>query len=354
MIINKPALSAALKMIGPVISNNPIIPAHSGVKITDKYLTAGNSGISVAIPVSLGIPDCVLDYSILSKAVFGLSGEIDLTADDKVAVLKSTEGKVNVPVICQPNEYPAMSQEFKHEDFTLTRDDIAVLSQTALFASTDYLRPAMTGVFYNGQFFCGTDGHTIAIFNRPSDFVGEVVFPRELFKVLNNIGAETYTFTKGYVIANNGKNNIAFVKYLAIEEKFPAVEQLLNSFSFTQSATAEQDELAAAFDLLNISVDGETKMVELDFEVGGGVTGISGKEEINTYSEKQIASENEGMTERFEIGFNLNLLSKGLKFLGGNSVKMEFKTPQTACRITSETPNRTLIIMPMMLKPIAV
>ncbi len=348
MKLDKQALSAALKMVSPIISSNPIIPAQAGVKITEKYLTGGNSWISVAIPIVLEMPDCILDYQILSKTVNSLSEEIDIEMEGEVAVLRAIEGKLQVPVIAEVKDFPVLNMEFKHESFTLSKDDIGVIAQLANFIQHDDFRP-LKGVFYDGSMFTGSDGHVIAVYHKETAFGQEVLFPKDLFKVLLNIGADEYEFSNGIVTAKLGDKKVAFVKYLLHEEQYPAVKQLLDSFSFNKSAEASQYHFSKAFGLLDISVDGATKMVEFNIEPDSGITGITGKEELNTLSQIDIDSSNDGVVERFEIGYNLNLLSKSLKFLGGSQVKMELREPSTATRITSDIEGRSLIIMPIAL-----
>lgn len=350
MIINKQALSSALKMVAPVISSNPVIPALAGVKITEKHLIGGNSWVSVAVPLSLGIGEALLEYQTLSKAVYALAGDTDIAMKDGVAVLKNKSGKVQVPVIGEMSEYPGIKQEFKHEAFELTREDVVAVAGLSEFTDTpDSARP-LKGLMYDGSYFYASDGHTMATYHKESGFEGEAVFPKDLFKLLANIPATDYKFRDGIVEAVSNGEVVAFVKYLLLEDKFPAIRQLLNGMVFSKKTTIQHDDLAEALNLLSISTNDATKTVEFHFEGADGVMGKSYNTDLNKLSEVEISAENEGFEGKFAIGFNHQLLTKGLRFLGGETYTVEMSEASRPTKITSETEGRLFIIMPIFIQ----
>ena len=309
---------------GYVYLDGRIIRAYNG---KDQWLTTELT-CNISTPV-------VVDYASMRQACQAMAKGIEFTYDEMLeSVLVNGVIRVKAIEIGDKFKHPA---GFTSDVRQLPDNFYSLYKEVQKHTSKDPLRPAMTGVYLNGERneLAATDGHTLCI--HAIDYEGDNIIiptiPTELGKNLqlvkldeiNQYQIEGEDFTFSFKQTDN-----RFPLYPAV---MPQDENL------TEIATVNADELIAICERAKIiQVFGSFTFDDTTLTVHAENIGY------NTEYTNSIPCELDGFG--ITIGFNFELLIITLKQCKGGDVKICMQQPNRAALIKSNKHNFYLLTMP--------
>jgi DNA polymerase III subunit beta len=366
-IVSSSALLKQLQHIAGVINANTVLPILEDFlfEIEKNKLTvvatdletvmrvqmdieAKDSG-KVCIPAKIlldslkNIPDQPLTFNIDKN--FG----IELTSDN---------GKYKV-MGENPDNFPKEPGADDTTSFTMTASALVTAITKTIFAtSTDDLRPAMTGVFFEldkkGLQAVATDAHRLVKYKRKDvscPKADSFIVPRKPLNLLKsalpvNEDEITVSYNSNHLFVKHGTTQMSC---RLIDARFPDYKVVIPSDNPYKLVVAKSD-FQSALRRVSIFSNKSTNQVALN---------ISGSELQLAAQDVDFSFEgNERMKCRYDgedltIAFNARFLIEMLSAADGDEVRMELSTPTKAGIIkpTEQDDNEELmmLVMPLML-----
>jgi DNA polymerase III subunit beta len=366
-IVSSSALLKQLQHIAGVINANTVLPILEDFlfEIEKNKLTvvatdletvmrvqmdieAKDSG-KVCIPAKIlldslkNIPDQPLTFNIDKN--FG----IELTSDN---------GKYKV-MGENPDNFPKEPGADDTTSFTMTASALVTAITKTIFAtSTDDLRPAMTGVFFEldkkGLQAVATDAHRLVKYKRKDvscPKADSFIVPRKPLNLLKsalpvNEDEITVSYNSNHLFVKHGTTQMSC---RLIDARFPDYKVVIPSDNPYKLVVAKND-FQSALRRVSIFSNKSTNQVALN---------ISGSELQLAAQDVDFSFEgNERMKCRYDgedltIAFNARFLIEMLNAADGDEVRMELSTPTKAGIIkpTEQDDNEELmmLVMPLML-----
>ena len=324
--LEHPVTTQALNY-GYIYLDGQIIRAYNG---KNQWLTTELT-CNISTPV-------VVDYASLRQACQSMAKGIELTYDEMLeSVLVNGVIRVKAIEIGDKFKHPA---GFTSDVRQLPDNFYSLYKEVQKHTSKDPLRPAMTGVYLNGERneLAAVDGLTLCL--HPIDYEGANIIiptiPTELGKNLqlvkldevNQYQIEGEDFTFSFKQTDN-----RFPLYPAV---MPQDENL------TEIATVNADEL--------IAICEQAKIIQVFGSFTFDDTTLTVHTEnidFNTEYTNSIPCELDGFG--ITTGFNFELLIKILKQCKGGDVKICMSYPNRPVVIKSNKHNFYLLIMPVIL-----
>jgi len=363
-------LKKAITLMRSVITRNPILPILENVLIQDIHGAVGILGSDLQNTLSIKIDhpsstennvSILLEFDRFAKLVSGINSEvITLTPGGSVVVIECEEGtfKMSSGNIDDFPKTPAVS--YSNPDLAagidLIQEGLEIVKGSA---SSDDLRPAMTGIFFEPQesgelSLVATDGHRLAMAEYD---VSAGKSNGESF-ILQRKAADIICKMKGTPAAvyfRWDKNNICvtYSNYILItrkiDERYPDWRKALPEhgnifFGF------DVKEFKKKVDLARIFSNTTTGQIRLKLE-GDGVEISSKDYDYDTESKQSLPVHKAGFIP-FEIGFNAKFLSETLKPYKTTAM-IHFNAPNKGAIIcpndVKKAKNYYHLIMPVML-----
>lgn len=312
---------------GYVYLDGMIIRAYNG---KDQWLTA-------ELPCDISTP-VVVDYASLRQACQAMAKGIEFTYDEMLeSVLVNGIIRVKAIEIGDKFKHPA---GFTSDVRQLPDNFYSLYKEVQKHTSKDLMRPAMMGVYLNGERkeLAATDANTLCL--HPIDYDGDNIIiptiPTELGKNLQlvkldeenqyEISGEDFTFS-----------------FKQTGNRFPIYPDVLPSDeNLTEIATVNADEL--------ITICEQAKIVNWFGVFTFDDTALNVHAEnidLDTEYTNSMPCELDGFG--ITIGFNFELLIKILKQCKGGDAKICMSDPKRPGVIKSNKHNFYLLIMPVML-----
>ncbi len=366
-IVSSSALLKQLQHISGVINNNTVLPiledflfeiekGRLSVVATDLEtvmrvqldVEAKENG-RVCIPAKIlldslkNLPDQPLTFNI--EKGFG----IEITSDN---------GKYKVPGE-NPENFPKEPQPDDTTSFTASSLALLTAINKTLFAvSSDDLRPAMTGVFFEldkkGLQLVATDAHRLVRYKRKDVSCPKsdsFIVPR---KPLSLLKSALPTNEDEITISYN--SNHFFVKHKntqlscrLIDARFPDYKVVIPSDN-PYKLIVNKAEFQGALRRVSIFSNKSTNQVAL--AITGSNLEITGQDlDFNFEGDERLACRYDG--EDLTIAFNAKFLIEVLSAADGDDVKLELSTPTKAGIIKpveqTEKEELMMLVMPLML-----
>lgn len=341
-------LRQALKLVTGIVPRNPLTQIFEGVKIEPGFLTASNNEMSMRVPYSGTLPECVLQFATLNAAMNTFQDdEINFDLNEFAAVLKSGRTRINVPILGQPSDFPTIMADATAPDCILSREQVEHVAGMVAFASTDTLRPELTGIYFDGVDFAATNSHILSNYQIEGEKTVPCIIPARLFTVLNAFQKATdYVFDHGSVMVIREADTLATIRFRCIDSNYPAWKDVVPELNNHAIAEFERDEMEDAIDVLKIGVSKETQIAVFRFAKGGGVTATASDVLTNKDVSTGVAADITGLTDSFNMGFNTSFLATALKFVGGEMVRGYIDQPNRAAIFKNPEFNGFALVMP--------
>lgn len=367
-IVTSSALLKNLQQIGGIISANNVLSVLEDFlfHLQGNTLTLTATDLETMMRVQMEVNNaegngriCIPSKILLEylknlpdqPVTFSIS-ETDLSID-----MSSTYGKYRI-VGEKADDFPKEPAPADTSNFSMPSIAlIECISKTLFAVSTDTLRPAMTGVYFemapDGLGFVSTDAHRLVQLRRnditcPS--AGGFVVPR---KPLQQLRATLPTDQSQLQLAYNNSHLFVTGEHISlscrlIDARFPdyrAVIPVDNPYRLT----VNRADFASALRRVNIFANKTTNQVLLD--INGNSLGISAQDIDFSYEGKETLS-CQYSGEDMKIAFNAKLMVEIVNNLDGEEVVLELSTPSRAgiFRSVDTTDNEDLmmLLMPLM------
>lgn len=200
------------------------------------------------------------------------------------------------------------------------------------YLGKDELRPAMTGVYFDGENMVGTDAHRLRVISAPSE--GSAILCKEVATLLKYSGAKAYKNGRvelDGVVIDKGVIDQTYPKYQAV---IPKMEDTANTIFVQDKKTFIGFAETAA------KINTSTRAVKLTLKDGNLNIYAS---DIDTGAEVSFDMPASG--NDCYVAYNGRLLAECLKSIEGSSFSLHFENANRPSLINDET----VLIMPVMI-----
>lgn len=366
-IVSSSALLKQLQQISGVINTNTVLPILEDFlfEIDNGKLSVTATDLETVMKVQLDveanekgsvcIPAKILIDSLKNIAEQPLTFNIDETFSVE---LTSDNGKYKV-MGENPENFPKEPEADEATSFTIPSVGLVHAINKTLFAvSTDDLRPAMTGVYFeltaDGISFVATDAHRLvkySLTNVSCPQADNFIVPR---KPLNLLKSALPTNDDELILTYNNKH--LFIKHggtelicRLIDARFPDYRVVIpqdNPYILSLNRSDFQNALR------RVSVFSNKSTSQIALTISGNELQLASQDidYSNEGNERMACSYNGG---DLAIAFNAKFLIEMLNGIDTNEINIELSTPNKAGIIKPseqrESENLLMLVMPLML-----
>lgn len=350
-IVSSSVLLKNLQLVGGIISSNVVLPILEDFlfDLDGNTLTLTGSDletmikVKVEVQVDLANPAdnkgriCVPSKILLEylKNLPEQPVKFAINLNDQTLEISSNTGKYKIGGE-KADEYPKEPIPDETISINIPSKVLQVAIASTIYAtSTDTLRPAMTGVYFelnkDQTTFVATDAQRLVKLTRldiQSQVESGFIVPRKPLHILKNIIPSDDTvldilFNSSHLFVKN--NNLSLSCRL-IDAKFPPYKSVIpqdNPFNLL----INRAELISC--LKRVSVFANKNTSQVVFNITGNTVNISAQDVDFSYEGKEeLNCQYQG--EDMKIAFNAKLLIEMLSNLVTEEVKLELSTPSRA------------------------
>jgi len=341
-----------------IINRKSTLPILEQVCIRDGYIQATDLETTVRMKINSDS-----NYTI----PFSLLKTILKSRPQKLEVEVLEEGKVTIQYdnrritfeSLDTDEFPALPTGRFKAVGQWPKEVIRKLYEQLTFASSDELKPALTGVYLHQNKVltsCATDGHVLRwIKNIDPEVLGKLknnftgIIPRKSLQILSRIvkGNVNVAVSKTYLRLRLNKDTEIFIRL--IDDKYPDYKSVIPG-KFSGSAKLNRKDLQSLITDALPFVNRETKLGA--FTVNGNMAVAVEDAERNIQWDSGLPVIKQSGAD-ITIGINLAYLEKILKSISSEEVLWQYGSPISASILTGandKSLNEINLIMPIRLK----
>lgn len=366
-IVSSSTLLKQLQHIAGVINANTVLPILEDFlfEVEKNKLTVVATDLETVMRVQLDIEakdsgKVCIPAKILIDSLKNIPDQpLTFTIDKNFGVeITSDNGKYKV-MGENPDNFPKEPSGDDTTSFTITASALITAINKTLFAtSTDDLRPAMTGVYFEldkkGLQFVATDAHRLVRYKRKDvacPKADSFIVPR---KPLNLLKAAIPATNDELTISYN--SNHLFVKHgttqmscRLIDARFPDYKVVIPADNPYRLTVSKSDFQSA---LRRISIFSNKSTNQVALTISGSELQLAAQDvDFSFEGNERMKCQYNG--EDLAIAFNAKFLIEMLAATDGDEVNMELSTPTKAGLIkpTDQDENEELLmlVMPLML-----
>jgi DNA polymerase III subunit beta len=366
-IVSSSALLKQLQHISGVINANTVLPILEDFlfEVEKNKLTVVATDLETVLRIQLEIEAkdngkvCIPSRILLDTLKNIPDQPLTFNIDKNFGIeITSDNGKYKI-MGENPDNFPKAPVADETTSFTMTAGALVTAINKTLFAtSTDDLRPAMTGVFFEldkkGIQFVATDAHRLVRYKRTETKATKndsFIVPRKPLNLLKaaipaNSDEITLSYNSNHLFVNHGTTQMSC---RLIDARFPDYKVVIPADN-PYKLTVNKSDFQSALRRVSIFSNKSTNQVALT---------ISGSELQLTAQDVDFSFEgNERMKCRYDgeditIAFNAKFLIEVLNAADSDEVKMELSTPTKAGILkpveTEENEELLMLVMPLML-----
>lgn len=366
-IVSSSSLLKQLQQISGVINANTVLPILEDFSfdITDKKLSITATDLETVMRVQMDVESnengrvCVPARILLDSLKNIPDQPLTFTIDKNFGIeITSNNGKYKM-MGENPDNFPKEPVADDTNNFTMPSSALVTAINKTLFAvSSDDLRPAMTGVFFelNKDYvqFVATDAHRLVRYKRtdvncPNN--DSFIVPKKPLNLLRNVLPDnddeiTVSYNSNHLFVTHGTTRLIC---RLIDARFPDYKVVIPADNPYKLVVNKAD-FQGALRRINVFSNKSTNQVAL---------AISGSELQLTAQDVDFSFEgNERMScdyngEDLQIAFNAKFLIEMLNAADDNEVKVELSTPTKAGIVKpieqEEGSDLLMLVMPLML-----
>lgn len=367
-IVSSSALLKQISGINGVVTTNPVVPILENFlfEIADSKLTITASDLqtsmitelpveakesgSIAIPARIlmdtlkNLPDQPVTFTIDED-----SYSVELSSDNGRYKLAG-ENATDFPKV------PGVADGYKVD---MPSEVLSRAISTSIFAaSSDELRPAMTGIYMvlndSSATFVATDGHRLVRFRRvdiAADMENSIIIPKKALNLLKaSLPSDNTVVSLEFTPSNAffSFNNVKMICRL-IDERFPDYENVIPKEN-PNTLKLAKDEFLNSLKRISIYANKTTHQVRL--KITGSELQISAEDlDFSNEANERLACEYNG--DDMEIGFNAKFLIEMLGNIDTKGIKVELSEPNKAGLLLPDGGDANedvlMLVMPVML-----
>ena len=366
--VSSTELLKQLQIASGAIGSNPVLPILEDFlfKIENKRLTIAATDLETSIATSIEVlADDDFSVAVPAKILLDTLKALPqqpitftVQADNWGIEITSSYGKYKLAGE-NGSDFPNIPELDSVETVKLNSQYLLeAINKTVFATSSDELRPAMTGVYFQvdmNKLICvATDAHKLVKYST-HQLAGEVatsfIIPKKALNLLKNAlpanDAVTISFNKANAFFTFGSMHLVCRLIDARYPDYNAVIPVDNPNSMTLSRSDFQNSLKR----IAIYANKTTNQVVLD--VNDKSLTVSAQDlDFSNEATEQLTCNFDGSP--MKIAFNARFLAEMLGVLDSEEVRMEFSTPSRAGILTPVEENNNdreilMLVMPVML-----
>lgn len=367
-VVSSSTLLKQLTSINGVITTNPVVPILENFlfEVADSKLTVYASDLQTSMITELPVDakqkgSICVPAKILLDTLKNLPEQpVTFTIDQETYSIEISSDNGRYKLSGEnATDFPKVPAVKNSSSVDISSDVLGrAISSTIFAASTDELKPAMTGVYLalteKSGTFVATDGHRLIRFKRAdvnSDGNNTLILPRKALTLLKTSLPSENTVVNVEFNASNAFfsfNNVKMICRL-IDERFPDYENAI-PVSNPNKLTINRADFLNSIKRISIYANKTTYQVRL--KIAGSSLQVSAEDlDFSNEANERLSCEYEG--EDMEIGFNAKFLIEMLNNLDCEVIDLKMSAPNRAGLITPTEKNDNedilMLVMPVML-----
>ncbi len=362
-------LQRQLSIISGVISNNPIVPILENFlfELEKGVLTISASDLQTSMITQLEVisedrGSIAVPSRILSETLKSLPEQpITLVVDEEsfTVEINSENGRYKLAGE-NAMDFPKIPANANGNSFEIPSQALSQAINSTLFAaSSDELRPAMTGVFFelknNDVTFVATDGNRLIRYRRNdvgSSYVASMIIPKKALGLLKGALPNDDTPAKAEFSKSNAFFSFGTTRMICrlIDERFPDYANAI-PVNNPNKMVIDRSLMLSSLKRIAIYANKSTHLIRL--KVANDELHISAEDlDFSNEANETLGCQYDG-TE-MEIGFNAKFLIEMLSNLSAKEVRLEMSAANRAGILTPLDNKETqedilMLLMPVML-----
>ncbi|HEY8387222.1 MAG TPA: DNA polymerase III subunit beta, partial [Parasegetibacter sp.] len=343
-IVSSSALLKNLQQISGVINSNTVLPILEDFlfEVDKNKLNIVATDLETVMRISLDIEAkdsgrVCIPAKILIDSLKNIPEQpLTFNIDDSFAVeITSDNGKYKV-MGENPDNFPKEPVADETTSFTMTsRGLVTAISKTLFAVSTDDLRPAMTGVFFemdkNGMQFVATDAHRLVRYRRTdvsSPASDSFIVPRKPLNILKSVLPDNQdeiniSYSDSHLFVKHGSTQMAC---RLIDARFPDYKVVIPTDN-PYKLTVNKNDFQSALRRINVFSNKSTNQVALT--ISGSELHLAAQDiDFSFEGNERMACQYDG--EDLQIAFNAKFLIEMLGAADSSEVTIELSTPTKA------------------------
>jgi DNA polymerase-3 subunit beta len=337
-------LLKALKFVKQVIVKNAVIPVLEEFFFVDGKIIASDLENFIVYNLGAHWGTFTLPANDLIKLLSALPKGSEISFNNnpetnQTEILVIGTNKKFKLTGSSPEEFPAIPAPQKNIGF-ISSNDIEKIKSALPFVSKDNYKPAMGGIFLNGE-IASTDGHRLIWFQSDKGLKQSFIIPAKAAKLLTEEIHTVYYGKKDETEYVNFTSSEYSLITRVINERFPDYHQAIpqnNQIKVEVSKKAFIESLKLALLATNKTTHRVKLAINSDLQIS------SEDLDFNSEFSDTIEAKAEGTEGLFEIGFNGLFLLEFAEDVKEEVLSFEFSAPNRAAII-----NGNRLVMPVML-----
>ena len=366
-IVSSSSLLKHLQQISGVINANTVLPILEDflLEITDKKLTIAATDLETVMRVQMDveskaggkvcIPAKILIDSLKNIAEQPLTFNIDKNFSVEIT---SDNGKYKV-MGENPDNFPKEPVADKTNNFTISSKSLLTAVNKTLFAvSTDDLRPAMTGVYFelntDSVQFVATDAHRLVrykVLDVHCPKAESFIVPKKPLNLLKNALPSNddelmVSYNSSHLFVTHGSTQLIC---RLIDARFPDYKVVIPTDNPYKLVVNKNDFQNA---LRRVSVFSNKSTNQVALTINGSELQLAAQDvDFSFEGNERMNCQYDG--EDLQIAFNAKFLIEMLNAAESDEVKIELSTPTKAGILKPTEQNEgedlLMLVMPLML-----
>jgi DNA polymerase-3 subunit beta len=366
-IVSSSSLLKHLQQISGVINANTVLPILEDFlfEIQDKKLNVVATDLETVMRVQMEVESktngkVCIPAKILMDSLKNIADQpLTFNIDKNFAVeITSDNGKYKV-MGENPDNFPKEPAADDTTGFSMTSAALLTAINKTLFAvSSDDLRPAMTGVFFelskDGVQFVATDAHRLVRYKRTDAKAAKThsfIVPKKPLNLLKNALPDnddeiTISYNSNHLFVNHGSTQMIC---RLIDARFPDYKVVIpadNPYHLVVNKADFQNALRR----VNVFSNKSTNQVALNI-TGSELQMAAQDVDFSFEGNERMSCQYNG--EDLQIAFNAKFLIEMLNAADTDEVRVELSTPTKAGLIKpseqAENEDLLMLVMPLML-----
>jgi DNA polymerase-3 subunit beta len=367
-VVSSAVLLKQLNAISGVIAPNPIVPILENFlfEIDSDNLIITASDLQTSMITELAVDSkakgsIAVPAKILVETLKNLPEQpVAFTVDEETYTIELSSDNGRYKLAGEnATDFPKVPAVAKNYSVDISSEVLnRAISNTIFAASTDELRPAMTGIYAKfsdtNTTFVSTDGHRLVRYRRvdvTSEADTSIIIPRKALELLKKSLPSENTNVKLEFNPSNAFFSFNSIKMICrlIDERFPDYENAI-PLENPNVLTIDRLELLTSLKRIDIYSNKTTNQVRL--KLAGSELQISAEDlDFSNEANERLACDYQG--EDMEIGFNAKFIIQMLGNIDTRSVSLHMSTPNRAGLITpadgAKNEDILMLVMPVML-----
>lgn len=366
-IVNSSVLLKQLQQINGVINSNTVLPILEDFlfEIEKNKLTVVATDLETVMKVHLDIEaketgKVCIPAKILMDSLKNISDQpLTFNIDKNFGIeITSDNGKYKV-MGENPDNFPREPQADEANSFTMTSGELVTAINKTIFAvSSDDLRPAMTGVYFEldkkGLTFVATDAHRLvryALKNIKCPQKDAFIVPRKPLNLLkgalpDNEDELTLSYNSNHLFVTHGGTELVC---RLIDARFPDYKVVIPSDNPYRMVINKNDFQNA---LRRVSVFSNKSTNQIALNISGSQLQLTAQDvDFSNEGNERMVCQYDG--EDLQIAFNAKFLIEMLNGADTAEVNMELSSSTKAGIIKPSEQNENeellMLVMPLML-----